>query len=280
VREVDCQDIEAAVADLVIRANTQLPRDVYEALERACQVEESDIGRSCLEIILKNAELARSEGLALCQDTGQLAVNVKLGQEIHITGGNLLAAINRGVAKGYREGFFRASVVDNPIYRRNTGDNTPAIINIEVVDGDGLELEAMPKGAGSENMGRLAMLKPSDGWPGVERFVLETVEQAGPNPCPPVIVGIGLGGNMEKAAQLAKKALFRPLDVKNQDERLARLEGDLLEKINRLGIGPQGFGGRVTALAVAIECFPTHIASLPVAVCLGCHCMRRCTTRL
>lgn len=280
MREIHCDTIADAVAGAVLKANIELPPDVYRALQRATQAEESELGRRCLEILLKNAGMAREQGLALCQDTGQVAVNLEIGQEVHITGGSLVEAVNRGIAAGYRQGFFRASVVDNPIIRQNTGDNTPGIIHTELIPGEGFRLTVMPKGAGSENMGRIAMLKPADGWDGVEKFVVESVERAGGNPCPPVIVGVGLGGNMEKCAWLAKKALQRPLDSRNSDERIAELEEKLLSRINRTGIGPQGLGGRITALAVNIEYFPTHIASLPVAVNLGCHCTRRYTVEL
>lgn len=280
MREISCDDITAAVAGAVIKANTELPDDIYQALQQARQEEEAEIGRRCLEILLENARLARQEGLALCQDTGQVVVNVELGQDVHITGGSLVAAINEGIARGYREGFFRASVVENPLFRRNTGDNTPGIINTVLLPGDGFRLTVFPKGAGSENMGRIAMLKPADGLAGVEEFILGTVEAAGGNPCPPVIVGVGLGGNMEKAALLAKQALQRPVNQRHPDSSMAELEKKLLARVNRLGIGPQGLGGRITALAVNIEYFPTHIASLPVAVNLGCHCTRRCTVEL
>lgn len=280
MREIHCDTIEMAVTQAVIKANTELPADVLQALQRAWREEESEIGRRCLEILLKNAELALTERLALCQDTGQVVVNLEIGQDVHITGGSLSEAIDRGIARGYREGFLRASVVDNPLFRRNTGDNTPGIIHTDILPGERFRLTVFPKGAGSENMGRLVMLKPADGLAGVEQFVLETVETAGANPCPPVIVGVGIGGNMEKAAWLAKKALQRPLDTRHTDTRIAKLEEELLARVNSLGLGPQGLGGRVTALGVNIEYYPTHIASLPVAVNLGCHCTRRYTIEI
>lgn len=267
------------MAEAVIKANTVLPLDVLQALRDSARIEQSR-GKRSLEILLENAELAKSSGLALCQDTGLVVVNIELGQEVVLTGGLLEDAVNEGIREGYARGYFRKSVVGNPLVRKNTGDNTPAVIHFNLVAGEGLKLSILPKGAGSENMGRLAMLKPSQGMEGVKQFIIETVKEAGGNPCPPIIVGVGVGGNMEKAALLAKHALLREVGSVNPDEVLAGLEQELLAEINDLGIGPQGLGGNVTALAVHIETYATHIACLPVAVNLGCHSTRRVTVEL
>ncbi|MCR4399418.1 MAG: fumarate hydratase [Syntrophomonadaceae bacterium] len=280
MRTVSTEQIQVAVAAAVVEANTRLPADVVEALEGALAREESPLGRQALAILVENARIARCEGLALCQDTGMVSVHLALGQEVHLTGRPLQEAIDAGVAQGYRQGYLRASVVRHPLVRENTGDNTPALVHCEVVPGDRLSLTVMPKGAGSENMGRVAMLTPSQGREAVERFVVETVAAAGGNPCPPVIVGVGLGGNMEVAALLAKRALLRPLTQPNPDALLGEMEAVLLERVNDLGIGPLGMGGRTTALGVHIEACPTHIASLPVAVALGCHASRRVVVEL
>lgn len=280
MRQVDVHEISQAVAEAVIKVNTELPADVLDSLEKSSQREKSPTGKRFLEILLENAHLAREQGLALCQDTGLAVVQVELGQEVNLTGGLLDDAINQGIREGYTRGYFRKSVVGHPFKRENTGDNTPAIIHIELVAGDGLKLSILPKGAGSENMGRLAMLKPSQGMEGVKQFIIQTVQEAGGNPCPPVIVGVGVGGNMEKAAFLAKKALFREIGSSNPDPDMDALEKEILITINHLGIGPQGLGGEVTALAVHIETYPTHIACLPVAVNLGCHSTRRITLEL
>lgn len=275
MREVNVKDIRIAVGQAIIKANTELPDDIVIAIKNAIKKESFLRARNLLDIILENAEIAQLETMALCQDTGMIVVEVELGQEVHLIGGELEKAINQGVRDGYEKGFFRKSVVNCPFERINTGDNTPAIIYINLVAGDCLKFSILPKGAGSENMGRVAMLKPSQGLEGVKDFVIQVVKEAGANPCPPVIVGVGVGGNMEKAAFLSKKALLRKLDCSNSDPAIEALEKDLLININRLGIGPQGLGGDTTALAVNIETYPTHIASLPVAVNLGCHCTRR-----
>ncbi|MBO8159840.1 fumarate hydratase [Thermosyntropha sp.] len=275
MREIKAEEIRDIIAEAVINANIRLPEDIKEALKKARMNETEKRAQKILDIILKNADMALSERMPLCQDTGMVVVELKIGQNVHITGKSLEEAVNEGIREGYRKGYFRNSVVYDPLIRRNTGDNTPGIVHIEVVPGENVEINVFPKGAGSENMGRLAMLKPSDGIEGVKKFVLNTVKEAGANPCPPVIVGVGIGGNMEKAAYLAKKALMRPLDERNRREDIAKLEEELLEMINALGIGPQGLGGKTTALAVNIEVYPTHIASLPVAVNLGCHATRR-----
>jgi fumarate hydratase subunit alpha len=223
--------------------------------------------------LLENAEIASEQKIPLCQDTGMVVVFIELGQDVHLVGGNLNEAVDEGVRLGYREGYLRASTLD-PVIRENFGDNTPAVIHVEVVPGDRLRLNVVPKGFGSENMSRVKLFPPSAGIKGVKRFVVDRVAAAGPNPCPPIIVGVGIGGTMEKAALIAKKALLRPVGQSHPEEHIARLEKELLADINKLGIGPQGLGGTVTALAVHVETFPTHIASLPVAVNLQCHCAR------
>ncbi|HEX3012061.1 MAG TPA: fumarate hydratase [Syntrophomonadaceae bacterium] len=274
MRSINVQDVGNAVAEAVIKANTILPQDVLDALKRSVGIEDA-AGRHCLEILLENARLAQAQNLALCQDTGLVVVDLELGQEVRLVGGLLEDAVNEGIRQGYTRGYFRKSVVESPFKRKNTGDNTPAIIHMQLTAGDRLKLSILPKGAGSENMGRLVMLKPSQGMAGVKEFVIETVQNAGGNPCPPIIVGVGVGGNMEKAAIMAKHALLREVGSVNADPDLAALEKELLTKINNLGIGPQGLGGKVTALAVHIETYATHIACLPVAVSLGCHSTRR-----
>lgn len=275
MREINCKDIIPQVAQAVITANRQLPADIVEALQKAVLEENSPTARNILQIILENASLAETEEMALCQDTGLVVIDVQIGQNVHIVGGNLENALNEGVRRGYTFGYLRKSVVESPLKRLNTLDNTPAIIHYNIVSGDKLKLTIFPKGAGSENMGQVAMLKPSDGLGGVEDFVLEVIKQAGANPCPPIIVGIGIGGNMEKVTLLAKQALLRPINIRNASPDIAALEIEWLNKINELGIGPQGLGGKTTALGVNIEIFATHIASLPVAVNLGCHSTRR-----
>lgn len=252
----------------------RLPEDILLALQQARARERSVRASGILDIILENAELAEKERIALCQDTGMVVVEMEIGSELLIEG-DLEKAINEGIRTGYQEGYFRASVVRDPLNRINTGDNTPAIIHTRLVPGEGLTINLLPKGAGSENMGQIAMLKPSQGLPGIKDFVVKVVREAGSNPCPPIIVGVGIGGNMEKAALLAKEALLRPLNQMSPRPDLAALEQELLDMINATGIGPQGLGGDTTALGVNIEVYPTHIASLPVAVSLGCHSTRR-----
>lgn len=279
MRKINVNDISKAVEEAVIKANTILPCDVMKALKESAQREESS-PKHTLEILLENAQLAKATGLALCQDTGLVVVNIELGQDVILTGGLLEDAVNEGIRRGYTRGYFRKSVVADPFGRQNTGDNTPAVIHINLVAGDVFRLTLLPKGAGSENMGKLAMLKPSQGREGVKQFIINTVKEAGGNPCPPIIVGVGVGGNMEKAALLAKHALLREIGTVNPDPALAEMERELLADINNLGIGPQGLGGNVTALAVHIETYATHIACLPVAVNLGCHSTRRVTVEL
>ncbi|PKM77299.1 MAG: fumarate hydratase [Firmicutes bacterium HGW-Firmicutes-15] len=280
MRQVHVENISKAIAEAVIEANTNLPGDIKDALQGALERESLASASNCLQIILENAQIAVCEKVALCQDTGLVAVNIELGQEVHIVGGELEGAVNQGIRDGYQRGYLRKSVVNDPFDRINTGDNTPAIIHIHLVAGDGLHMTVFPKGAGSENMGQLAMLKPSAGMEGVKKFILKVVREAGGNPCPPIIVGVGVGGNMEKAALLAKQALFREVGQKSSRPELAAIEEEMLVQINAMGIGVQGLGGDTTALAVNIETYPTHIACLPVAVSLGCHCTRRVTVDL
>lgn len=274
MREIDVADVRTTVARLCILANTALPPDVREALAAAVDREESPSGRAVLEELAANADLALRTGMPMCQDTGMAVVFLAVGQDVHFVGGSLEGAVHAGVADGYRDGLLRASVVADPLERTNTGDNAPAVLHVEIVPGDRVDVVVAPKGFGSENMSALRMLSPSEGVEGVKRFVLETVSAAGPNPCPPVVVGVGLGGTMEKAALLAKRALLRPIGSRNARPRLAALEAELLEGINALGIGPAGLGGRATALDVHVEAYPTHIAGLPVALNMGCHAMR------
>lgn len=262
---------------LCIEANYDLPKDIFDALKERIKEEKSPLGREILKNIIKNAEIAKGKRVPICQDTGIAVVFVEIGQDIRIVNGNLKEAINEGVRLGYEEGYLRKSVVKSPIVRQNTKDNTPAIIHYNICEGDKLSITVMPKGAGSENMSALKMLKPSDGIEGIKNFVIETVQNAGPNACPPLIVGVGIGGDFEFAPYLAKIALLRSVGERNTDEMLAQLEEELLQEINMLGIGPQGLGGSTTAIDVHIETYPTHIASLPVAVNLGCHVTRHAT---
>lgn len=272
LREVSVAEVTCAVRRLCISANCNVPREAIAALERALETEESPVGREILKQIIENHRIAREEGVAACQDTGVAMVFVELGQDVHLTGGDLYEAINEGVRQGYKEGYLRKSLVADPLFKRvNTGDNTPAMIYIDIVPGDGLKITVAPKGGGAENMSALAMLTPAAGVEGVKRFVIKQVEKAGPNPCPPIVVGVGIGGTFDRVAVLAKRALLRPIGSHNPEPMYAELENELLEEINKLGIGPQGFGGRTTALAVNIEFAPCHIACLPVAVNLNCH---------
>jgi fumarate hydratase subunit alpha len=273
-RTIPYQKIVETVAELAQEANFCLGEDVRRALEEALKQEVSPVGREVLEQILANAEIAARERMPICQDTGVAVVFLELGQEVRVAGGYLYDAVNEGVRRGYIEGYLRKSVVEDPFRRKNTGDNTPAIIHTRVVPGDRLKITLLAKGGGSENMSALAMLTPAAGARGVVDFVVDTVRRAGPNSCPPVVVGVGIGGDFSRAALLAKEALLRPLGQPSPDPDIARMEREILEEINRLGIGPQGFGGRVTALAVHIEIFPCHLASLPVAVNLNCHAAR------
>jgi len=275
MKKITKEQIIQAVKSLFLEAVVVLPEDVCEALETAKGQEESPLGRMVLEKLLENKDIAKNESLALCQDTGFSVIFVEWGEKVIFDGDNLVEAINEGVRQAYKEGFFRKSIVNDPIFdRKNSSDNTPAVVNFELVPGDNVKIIAAPKGGGSENMSILRMLKPSDGLEGVKKTVIEAVNNAGGNPCPPVIVGVGVGGTAEKATLLAKKAVLRKLGEHNNDPRYAELEADLLKEINKLGVGPMGFGGTVTALAVNIEYFPCHIASLPVAVNIQCNSAR------
>ncbi len=275
MRDIKSQEITKAVSQLCQDANCLLPNDVLNVLKQARKTEESPIGQQTLDQILENAQLAREEAIAICQDTGVAIVYLEVGQEAHIVGGDLYEAVNEGVRQGYEKGYLRASMVKQPFSARvNTKDNTPAVIHTDIVPGDKLKIIVMPKGGGSENMSRLFMLTPSRGRQGVIDSVVQAVDEAGSNPCPPTIVGVGIGGNAEKAMSLAKKALLREVGKNNPDAEVAELEKELLQRVNALGIGPEGFGGRTTALAVHVEVFPAHIASMPVAINLQCHAAR------
>jgi fumarate hydratase subunit alpha len=280
MRDIHTEQIVQAVDEAVTKANLFLPPDITQAYQLALEKESNPRARHFLEIAMENADLAKKECMALCQDTGVVNVEVEIGQEVHIVGGAIEDAINEGVRIGYKKGYFRNSVVGHPLKRINTSDNTPAIVNYKIVPGDVLKMTIFPKGAGSENMGRVAMLKPSQGVEGVKEFVLTAVREASANPCPPIVVGVGIGGSMERAASIAKKALFRDVSVRNSDPEIAELEIELLEKVNQMNIGPQGLGGDTTALGVNIEIYATHIACLPVAVNIGCNCTRRYTVEL
>ncbi len=273
LRAISVAKITDVVRRLCIEANTILGDDAVAALEASLEIEESPVGQDIFRQLLRNAEIARTEGIPLCQDTGVVVVFLEIGQDVHLTGGDLETAVNEGVRRGYREGCLRASTLD-PLTRKNFGDNTPAVIHTRLVPGDRIKVALAPKGFGSENMSRVALFPPSQGIEGVKKFVVERVDAAGPNPCPPLVVGVGIGGTMEKAALLSKQSLLRDIGRRHPDPAVARLELELLEDINNLGIGPQGLGGRVTALDVHIETYPTHIASIPVAVNLQCHCAR------
>ena len=279
MRTISAQQITDTVARLCIEANTRLPRDVQEALDKARAEEPWPLAKNTLDLLWSNLAAAKEEDLPICQDTGMACVFVELGTDVHIDG-SFEAAIHEGVRRGYTDGYLRKSIVADPLRRGNTGDNTPAAITVHLVDGDGCTITVAPKGFGSENMSRIQMLKPADGVEGFKKFVIETVKLAGSNPCPPVVIGVGIGGDFEKCALLAKEALCRPLSRRNPNPDYAALEQELLEKINALDIGPQGFGGQTTALGVNIETYATHIAGLPVAVNVGCHVTRHATKEL
>lgn len=276
MREIKSEKITEVVRKLCIEANCHLPDDVKRCILSAREKETWQGASEILDRIVENYEIADNENVPICQDTGAACVFVSIGQDVHVSG-NITDAINEGVRQGYADGYLRKSIVKDPLDRVNTGDNTPAMIYYDITDGDKIEITVAPKGFGSENMSRVAMLRPSDGVEGVKEFVINTVKEAGPNPCPPIVVGVGIGGTFDKAAYLAKKALLRCADEASGDAFYAELEEELLEKINALGIGPQGLGGRTTALAVNIETFPTHIAGLPVAVNINCHVTRHKT---
>ena len=275
MRNIDAKEITAAVSRLSREANYSLPEDVLTALKKAQETEESPEGKDVLRQLVENAAIARKEQIPICQDCGVAMVYLEIGQEVSITGGDLYQAVQEGVREGYSEGYLRKSIAGHPFtHRTNTGDNTPAIIHTDIVAGDKLKIMFMPKGAGSENMTRLFMLHPSHHRQGIIHSVVKAVEEAGSNPCPPVVVGVGIGGTADKAMDIAKRAMFREVGKPSDDPENAELEAELLEHINKLGIGPQGFGGRVTALAVHVESFPCHIGSLPVAVNIQCHALR------
>ena len=279
MKTVNAQTITETIAHLCIDANRNLPKDVAAALHQAEETEPFAPARDLLSLLTKNEQIARTTQMPICQDTGMAVVFADVGQDVHIAG-DFAEAVNEGVRRGYVEGLLRKSVVGDPLRRVNTGDNTPAVLHTRLVPGDTLTLTVAPKGFGSENMSQLRMLTPASGIDGVKRFVLDTVRAAGANPCPPMVLGIGIGGSFDKAACLAKHALLRPVNEPNPDEYYAALERELLDKINALGIGPQGFGGKTTALAVLIEAMPTHVAGLPVAVNISCHATRRASASL
>ena len=279
MREIDSSLISEVVARLCIDANYHLPPDMKKQIISSSKEESWETASIILDQIIENFNIADENLQPICQDTGLACVFLSIGQDVHIKG-NLEEAVNEGVRKGYSQGYLRKSVVSDPLNRVNTGDNTPAMIYYDICPGDKIKITVAPKGFGSENMSQIKMLKPSDGIEGVKDFVIKVVEDAGPNPCPPIVVGVGIGGTFDKAAYLAKKALMRPVDQRNSEAFYAELEEELLEKINALGIGPQGFGGRTTALAVNIEKFPTHIAGLPVAVNINCHVTRHMTEEI
>ena len=276
MREISAQRITEVVKKLCIEANCHLSHDIKDCIRGFCDQEPWPQAKEILERIIENFEIADAQDQPVCQDTGVACVFLEIGQDVHIQG-DLTDAVNEGVRQGYGEGYLRKSVVRDPLDRVNTGDNTPAMLYTELVPGDQIRITVAPKGFGSENMSRIAMLRPSDGVQGVKDFVRKTVEEAGPNPCPPIVIGVGIGGTFDKAAYLAKKALLRPVDVRNPKPFYENLEQELLAEVNALGIGPQGFGGRTTALAVNIEEYPTHIAGLPVAVNINCHVTRHKT---
>ncbi len=273
MREIDVRLITERVRELCIKANTELGDDVIEAFDRAMKKEESPLGLEILKELKENARIAKEEDVPICQDTGVAIVFIELGQDVHLVGGDMNEAIQEGVRQGYRDGYLRKSIC-HPFTRSNTGDNTPAIIHTEIVPGERIKILVAPKGGGSENMSRLQMLTPSDGVEGIKKFVVQSIKESGSNPCPPTIVGVGIGGNFEQSALLAKKSLLRPLGSKNPNPELDQLERDILEEINKLGIGPQGLGGRTTSPAVHILMMPCHIASLPLAVNIQCHAHR------
>mgnify|MGYP000763980097 CR=1 FL=1 len=274
MREIKAEQITEIIERLCIEANECLPEDVKCAIKNCRACEDWETARGVLDNIIENFEIAEKTHVPICQDTGMACVFLEIGQDVHITGGDLTEAVNEGVRRGYEKGYLRKSVVADPVRRGNTGDNTPAMIYTEIVPGEQIKITVGPKGFGSENMSAIRMFKPSAGLQGIKDFIVETVEAAGPNPCPPMVVGVGIGGTFDKAALLAKKALMRPLDSSNPDPFYAELEAEMLEKINELGIGPQGFGGRTTAIGLNIEIMPTHIAGMPCAINISCHVTR------
>jgi len=274
MRLVNVNKITEAVKELCIKSNRIVSKDIMEAFYQYRENEVSENGKQIISQLIENAKIAKEENMPICQDTGMAVVFIEIGQEVFLEGGNIENAINEGIRQGYEEGYLRKSVVNDPILRVNTKDNTPGIIHYSIVDGDKIHLTVAPKGFGSENMSRIVMLAPSDGIEGIKKVILDTVEMGGSNPCPPIVVGVGIGGTFEKAALLAKKALLRPINSYSPIEHIRELEIEMLEKINQLGIGPQGLGGLTTALGINIETYPTHIAGLPVAVNISCHVTR------
>ncbi len=277
MREVSCDKITDVIERLCIEANYDLPEDVRSAIERASAAEDGPVAQGILADIRENFRIAAEERVPICQDTGMAVIFLEIGQDVHITGGDLAAAVDEGVRRGYEKGYLRKSVVGDPVRRGNTGDNTPAMLTTEIVPGEQIRVTVAPKGFGSENMSQISMFKPSAGLQGIKDFILKAVRDAGPNPCPPIVVGVGIGGTFDKCALLAKKALLRELGTHHPDPFYAELEEEMLEKINATGIGPQGLGGRTTALAVNIETLPTHIAGMPCAVNINCHVTRHRT---
>ncbi|ENY8807765.1 fumarate hydratase [Clostridioides difficile] len=273
MRKIKSEQIVEQVKKLCIEASLYLGEDVLSCIKEKAKSEKSEVGKNILNILVENAEIAKEKNIPICQDTGMAVFFVEIGQEVLIEGDTLTDAINEGVRQGYEEGYLRKSVV-SPINRVNTKDNTPAVIHYDMVKGDKIKIEFAAKGFGSENMSKMKMLKPSDGLEGIKKFIIDTVSEAGPNPCPPMVIGVGIGGTVDKCAQIAKKVLFRELGEFNKDENIAKLESELLTAINKLGIGPQGLGGTTTALGLNIETFPTHIAGLPVVVNINCHASR------
>lgn len=274
MREVNVSEIENIIRNLCIQANIHLPENLEKRISQAAEEEISPAGKSVFDDLKANIKAAADENIPVCQDTGMAVIFAEIGQDVHFTGGSFEDAVNRGVSRGYTEGFLRCSVVGDPLERVNTGDNTPAVLHTRIVPGDKVKIDVCPKGFGSENMSALKMFTPSASVEDIVDFVTETASKAGSNPCPPMVIGVGIGGNFEQCAYLAKKALCRDVAIRNQKSLYADLEGKMLDRINRLGIGPQGFGGKITALCVNIEEAPTHIAGLPVAVNIGCHVTR------
>lgn len=274
MREINVSEVVSIVSELCIKANRKLPCSLAEKIKNSPDGEKSPTGREVLCDLVRNIEAAESENIAVCQDTGMAVIFLDIGQDVHFVGGSLYEAVNKGVSKGYTEGYLRCSVVSDPLERVNTGDNTPAVIHTRIVDGDKVHISVCPKGFGSENMSKLKMFTPSATIEDIENFVVEVASVAGSNPCPPMVIGVGIGGDFEQCAYLAKKALCRDISIRNEKKLYSDMEKRILEKVNKLGIGPQGFGGTTTALSVAIEQAPTHIAGLPVAVNIGCHVTR------
>ena len=277
MREIKASTITDVIERLCMEANQVLPQDIKDAISTCRSQEDGDIACGILDNIIENYQIAENEQVPICQDTGMACVFLEIGQDVHITDGDLTEAVNEGVRRGYTKGYLRKSVVKDPVHRGNTGDNTPAMLYTEIVPGEQIKVTVGPKGFGSENMSAIRMFKPSAGIQGIKDFIIETVETAGPNPCPPMVVGVGIGGTFDKAALLAKKALMRPVDTSNPDPYYADLEKEMLQKIKELGIGPQGFGGRTTAIGLNIETMPTHIAGMPCAINISCHVTRHKT---